>query len=140
MGGNLDLFQVPLPPVDTWLEFKIISVVVLIFALIAMGAFFLLRWAWAQFCEERDKDKSWREQQDAKREASAAEQNKLWRETVADISRRQETQDKEQASTLQKIAESLVLLHEKLGAHDERAERIETKLETPARKNRGAGS
>lgn len=116
--------QVPLPTGDVWLQFPLVAVIVLVIALLGLSVFGFTKWIWGQYKIERDKDLAWREDQNAKREAAIAEQNRLWRESVIAMNARYEQYDRQRQGTLEKISASLESVAADLKAHDMQAKEI----------------
>ncbi len=100
------LFQVPLPTGDVWVQFPLVAVIVACFAIAGGGIFYFTRWIWGEYKKERDKDLAWRESQNKAREDAVAEQNRLWREAMAERDLRYEQYDKERQGTLAQLAAS----------------------------------
>lgn len=60
--------QVPLPTGEVWVQFPIIAVIVLCFALAFGGLYVFIRWAWGAYQTNKKADLAWREAQNEKRE------------------------------------------------------------------------
>lgn len=125
------IFQVPLPTGEVWVQFPIVAVIVACFALAGAGIFFFTKWIWGEYKKERDKDLEWRGAQNKLREEAVAEQNKLWRESmairdaqIAQRDARYEQYDRERQGTLREIAVSVANMANDLKDHDERAKNI----------------
>lgn len=125
-----------MPAVTVWNEFPVIAVIALFLILIGGGFYTFARWAWTEYCKEREKDRIWREEQNTAREAATKEQNAAWQGTVQDLAQRWEAQDREKEGTLKAIADATKAMLEKLDRHDERAARIEENTKPlPRRRN-----
>lgn len=123
-----------MPPVTAWNEFPALAVVILFLAVIGGGLYTVARWFWGEWCKERDKDRAWRDAQNAAREQATEKQNASWQQTVKELAARWEQQDREQEGTLKAIADAMARMSEKLDRHDERAARIEQHT-TPRRRS-----
>lgn len=118
------ILAIPLPPEETWIQFPVVAVIVLCFALAFTGIFFLVRWIWGEYKCERDKDLLWREGQNALCEKASAEQNELWRATIKERDIRFEKYDAERQGTLAAITISLGGIAHQLADHDLQAKTI----------------
>jgi response regulator RpfG family c-di-GMP phosphodiesterase len=114
----------PIPSTEVWLQFPLVAVIVLCFILAGAGIFFFTKWIWGEYKIERQKDLDWRENQNKQREAAVAEQNKLWREAMAERDTRYETYDRERQSTLKELAASMEGIASQLKEHDQQAKQI----------------
>jgi hypothetical protein len=115
---------VTLPSSETWVQFPVVAVIVLCIALIAAAVFAFTKWVWGEYLKQRDLDLQWREGQNTKREASVAEQNKLWRDAMALRDARYEQYDKERQELLAQISASMAGVAHQLQEHDDQAKRI----------------
>lgn len=121
--------QIPIPGGETWVQFPVIAVIVLCFLLAGSGIFGFTKWIWNQYRAERDKDLDWRERQNAQREAAVAEQNRLWREAMAERDVRYEQFDQQRESTVKMLAANIKEIAEALKSHDGQAKEIKTVVE-----------
>jgi len=127
-----------MPDTAIWNQFPVVAVIILFLAVIGGGVFAFARWAWKEYSRERDKDRLWREQQNAAREASTEKQNTAWQQTVKELAEHWEEQDRDRESVLKDIAAATAKMLEKLDRHDERAARIE-QATTPRPQKRREG-
>lgn len=113
-----------MPPDETWNQFPIVGIIVLVIAALGAGLFFTVRWAWDQVKTAIKEDREWRDAQNEKREVAAAAQNKAWQDAMKEMSTRWEAQDKQRENTLSAIAAATNRMLEKLDDHDQHARSI----------------
>lgn len=116
--------QIPIPGGETWVQFPIIAVIVLCFLIAFSGVFAFTRWAVNVYRAERDKDLAWREKQNEQREAAVAEQNRLWREAMAERDIRYEQFDQQREATVKDLSANVKDIAEVLRNHDAQAKQI----------------
>jgi hypothetical protein len=112
------------PTGEVWVQFPLVAVIVACFILAFTGIFFITRWIWGEYKQERDKDLAWRADQNEKREAAIAFQNNVWREAITSRDARYEQYDKERQTTLSQVATSMASLAHQLEDHDAQAKQI----------------
>lgn len=132
------LFTSQVPPTDIWSQYPLIAVIALFIAMLGVGIFGLAKWIWGEYTKEREKDRAWRETQNAAREAGLKEQNALWQSTVKEMAARWEVQDKERVAALTEISAATNKILSKFDEHDERAKRIEQHTSTLPKKRNSA--
>lgn len=123
------LIQVPLPTGEVWIQFPVVAVIVVCFILASTGLFVLAKWIWAQYKESRDKDLTWRETQDAKREAASSEQNRLWRVALVERDSRWENADASRQAAMKDLAGMMSHMIVMLAEHDQQAKNIMVKTD-----------
>ena len=123
-----------MPDTSIWNQFPIVAVVVLALAFVGGGFYAFARWVWSEYCKERDKDRTWRVEQNKARAEATEIQNTAWQTTVKEMAARWEQQDKEREGTLKAIADATAKMLDKLDRHDERAQRIEAKVDVQSRR------
>jgi muconolactone delta-isomerase len=116
--------QVPLPSGDVWVQFSVVSVIVLCIALLGTAIFAFTRWIWNQYKIEREKDLAWRENQNNLREAAQDARDKLWREMITAQYTQYNLYDRERQATLLKLVDGMGGLAEQLKVHHEQAKEI----------------
>lgn len=86
--------------------------------------FVFTRWVVNVYRAERDKDLAWRGRQNEQREAAVAEQNRLWREAMAERDLRYEKFDQQRESTVKDLSANIKDIAEVLRNHDAQAKQI----------------
>jgi hypothetical protein len=103
-------------------EFPIIALVVTIVTMILTAIAAFTRWVWREVRAEQDRDRTWREQQNEKREAAQVEINNSWRQAMKERDDRWEKIDAEQRGILERIANGLKSVQDAIEQHDVKTE------------------
>jgi biopolymer transport protein ExbB/TolQ len=112
--------QVPVYTINE--QLTVVIAIVVCFILAGAAA----KYAWDRIEKQSDKDRLWRETQNAKREAHEEKQAQSWQSVIDSIDQRREKGEESRQAAILKLAESVNGVSSDLKAHHEQAKTILT--------------
>jgi len=127
--------ELPMPPTTIWDQYAVAAIVFVVFIVIGIFAWQAFKDFRAWQSAETDRQQTWYETMEKKRDVSQAERDLKWQQFYSNIQANQDKRDRDNNEILGRLINRIDTLTETLTVHDKRsAERIEGLTEVVRKK------